>query len=415
MSAEPEALRESAAPPALPARPWRALPRELVAVIGPELEALGAETIEAIRSEIPEYARPLEGRFGRALGRGVQQALDRFVAIVGDDGAEADVLPPIYRQLGAGEWRDGRSLDALQAAYRLGARIAWRRIGAAAAASGADPDTQRLLAESIFAYIDELAGESVAGYAAAQAAAAGARETRRRALVELLLAEPPPAPDDLAGAARDAGWVVPRQVAAIALATPHDGTLAGAIDPDALAAGEVIVLPDPEGPGRREALERVLGRHAAAVGPAVAPGEAARSLRWARATLALQATADHGLTFAGDQPRRAGTRRRGRAARRTARHQARRARRASRGSARPARGDARRLARSPGQRARRGGRAAPAPADRPLSPGAAARPARRAARRPPRAPGAHARAALAAGPAGVSTIVIGRAAALGAQ
>jgi hypothetical protein len=301
MSAPGKDLLPSATLPALPARPWRALPRELVAVIGPELEALGAETIEAIRAEIPEYARPLEGRFGRALGRGVQQALDRFVAIVGDDGPEADVLPPIYRQLGAGEWRDGRSLDALQAAYRLGARIAWRRIGAAAAASGADPDTQRLLAESIFAYIDELAGESVAGYAAAQAAAAGARETRRRALVELLLSEPSPAPDDLAAAAREAGWIVPRQVAVIVLATPHDGTLAGAIDPDALAAGEVIVLPDPEGPGRRDTLERVLGQQAAAVGPAVAPGEATLSLRWARATLELQAGADHGLTFAGER------------------------------------------------------------------------------------------------------------------
>ena len=195
--------------PALPERPWRALPPELVATLGSELDVLGDETIAAIGAEIAEYARPLEGRFGRNLRRGVQESLRRFVALVGDATAPAGPLPPIYRQLGAGEWRDGRSLDALQAAYRLGARVAWRRLGAAAAAEGASPDTLRLLAESIFAYIDELAGESVAGYAEAQAAEAGAREGRRRALAELLVLSPPADPDALAAAARSAGWRLP--------------------------------------------------------------------------------------------------------------------------------------------------------------------------------------------------------------
>jgi len=286
---------------ALPQRPWRALPADLVAILGSELDVLGDETIAAIGVEIPEYARPLEGRFGRNVRRGVEESLKRFVTLAGDDGAPAGSLPAIYRQLGAGEWRDGRSLDALQAAYRLGARVAWRRLGAAAAEAGASTDTLRLLAESIFAYIDELAGESVAGYAAAQAAAAGARESRRRALAELLLREPAADADAVSAAAREAGWTLPRELAAIALASPHDEAIAAALDADALTAADVIVLPDPEGPGRRGALERALEGHAAAVGPAVPPREAARSLRWARATLALDVAADHGLAFADER------------------------------------------------------------------------------------------------------------------
>ena len=75
--------------------------------------------------------------------------------------------------LGRGEMRAGRSLDALLAAYRLGARVAWRRLAAAGEAAGLEPRTLYLLAESIFAYIDELSGESIEGYAMEQAAAAG--------------------------------------------------------------------------------------------------------------------------------------------------------------------------------------------------------------------------------------------------
>jgi DNA-binding PucR family transcriptional regulator len=49
-------------------------------------------------------------------------------------------------------------------------------------------------------------------------------------------------------------------------------------------------VPDPDRPGRREQLEQAVGaRHHAALGPAVAWGEAAFSLARARATLALAA------------------------------------------------------------------------------------------------------------------------------
>jgi DNA-binding PucR family transcriptional regulator len=63
------------------------------------------------------------------------------------------------------------------------------------------------------------------------------------------------------------------------------------LDVDALAgadgAGAWLVVPDPDGPGRRAALERALDDGSAALGPTLAPSEAHRSLRWARLALGL--------------------------------------------------------------------------------------------------------------------------------
>ena len=120
----------------------------------------------------------------------------------------------MYRRLGGGEYRAGRSLDALQSAYRIGARVAWRELSDTAAAAGASPRTQRNLAEAMFAYIDRIAGESVEGYAAAQL------QRRRR---------PRPAPGGArrgapSGVARTTGarraaepasWPLPRTVACL--------------------------------------------------------------------------------------------------------------------------------------------------------------------------------------------------------
>lgn len=278
-------IRAAVAP--IAARPWRALPPALASALLDELPALGDETIAAIRAEIPEYSRPLTGRFGRSVRRGVEDALARFVALVADSPEAERAWPPIYRELGAGEHRDGRSLDSLQAAYRLGARVAWRRLGAAATAAGTDAETLRLLAESIFAYIDELAAESVIGYAQAQSAAAGEREQRRRELAALLLAEPSAEPSTLSAAAREAGWTVPRRLAVVALDGHYDATLLGALGDEALPAGEAVIVVDPDGPGRRAALAGALTGRRVAVGPAFPPGGAARSARLARMALEL--------------------------------------------------------------------------------------------------------------------------------
>ena len=142
---------------------------EVASVIEPELEAATEEILDAIAREVPEYARPLEGCFGRGIRSGVSEALRQFVALIRDPDADRSAGPRGLSRAGRGELRQGRTLDSLQAAYRVGARVAWRRLGGRGAGGGPRPATLSLLAESIFAYIDQLAADSVEGYAEAMA------------------------------------------------------------------------------------------------------------------------------------------------------------------------------------------------------------------------------------------------------
>src|SRR3954449_5967148 len=148
-------------------RPWSALPPRLRDVLRPGLPALAEEIMAAIAEAVPEYDRPMRGAFGRGVRTGVEQALAQFVDLLG--APEAAPRGGVYRALGRGEHRQGRTLDALQAAYRIGARVAWRRLSRVAARAGASVEAQHDFAEAIFAYIDQLAAESVEGYADAQA------------------------------------------------------------------------------------------------------------------------------------------------------------------------------------------------------------------------------------------------------
>jgi hypothetical protein len=236
----------------------------------------------AIQREVPEYAGPLRGEFGRAILTGVEQALRRFLAA--DPDAESDA-GRIYHALGRGEHRAGRSLDALQAAYRVGARVAWRRVSRLAAAAGVPVEAQHDLAEAIFAYIDQLAAESVEGYAEAQAAEAGSRQRRREELLMLVLSEPAPAASTVEDAAAGAGWRVPRRVAVIAVPADAAARVARRLSGDVLHASDAeqgyIVVPEP-GPIEPE-LAAAARRYGvpAGLGPTVGLTEASRSWQWA--------------------------------------------------------------------------------------------------------------------------------------
>ncbi|MFN8549778.1 MAG: PucR family transcriptional regulator, partial [Candidatus Eisenbacteria bacterium] len=154
---------------ALAAEPWRGLPEQVADAIEPELDAITEEILATIAREVPEYARPLEGRFGRGIRTGVGEALRQFVALIRDPDSGREPGREVYVQLGRGEQEQGRTLDSLLAAYRLGARVAWRRMAAACRRAELDAEPLTLLAEAMFAYIDEISADSADGYAQAQA------------------------------------------------------------------------------------------------------------------------------------------------------------------------------------------------------------------------------------------------------
>jgi hypothetical protein len=275
------------------AEPWRALPAEIADLIEPELAATTDEILATIAREVPGYARPLKGSFGRGVRTGVSEALRQFVELIRSPSGARGPGREVYVALGRGELREGRTLDALQSAYRVGARVAWRRLAAAATRAGVEPEVLSLLAESIFAYIEELSADSVEGYADARSRLEGERRRRRRELVTVLVRDPPAEQADLRVAAEAAGWRLPGTAAALACHEEQVERLAGRLPADALATPldgiGCAILPDPDGPGRRGEIERAFEstrtRPHAALGPAGPLRALAASWSLARATL----------------------------------------------------------------------------------------------------------------------------------
>ena len=272
-------------------RPWEGIPTEALDAIAPALPALVDEIIDAISAEVPGYALPLEGGFGQGVRLGVEQALAQFDQMARNPGTGRGVGREVYVALGRGEVRAGRSLDALLAAYRVGARVAWRRLAEAGLEAGVEPEALVLVADSIFAYIDELSAESAEGFASEQAARAGETERRRAALIDLLVRTPAAPDDQMSAAAEEALWPLPRELALVVWRSEHGRRPATRLPTGSIsaeAAGVVrAVVPDPRGPGRRDELDRALSETPAGIGSTVAWREATRSHDRALAALEL--------------------------------------------------------------------------------------------------------------------------------
>ncbi|WP_027008353.1 PucR family transcriptional regulator [Conexibacter woesei] len=284
--------------PQAPPRPWHALPDDLGALVCAAIPAIADELVDVLGPAIPVY-RTLEGPFGRDVVKAVADALHDFAGVIEQRPPTVGADRALYVAVGERWFRSGHSLDELQAGYHLGARVVWRRIAAVATAARAEAATIGVLADALFAYLDEIAAVTVEGFVAAQAAAAGEVERRRARLLGCLVSDPQPERAVLERAALEAGWPLPRALAIVALGTdaaprrlPSD-VLAGVVDGVAC-----LVVPDPDGPGRRAPLEAALAGHAAALGPTTPPEHAARSWTRARALHAL--LPDPGLHVADD-------------------------------------------------------------------------------------------------------------------
>ena len=269
----------------------RVIPLEIddrvVAVLREQLPQVATHTIAAVTAEVPGYTGALAGSMGDNIAAAVQMALAGFLKLAAG-ARDADPSTPLgptlegAYDLGRGEARNGRSMDALLGAYRVGARVAWRDLAAVAAQAGVGATTMAQFAELVFAYIDELSAASAAGHTDELSTSGRVRDRYRERLGQQLLAR---AGDDaLAAAADRADWTPPTTLTAVLLHSAQVRTVLASLAPGTLVVGEdlpgqeagatstgppfsLLLVPDVDTAGRRHLLRALAGGQAV-VGPA---------------------------------------------------------------------------------------------------------------------------------------------------
>jgi hypothetical protein len=258
-----------------------ALDPQVVEVLRNQLPTVAARTVGAVVAEIDVYADPLQGRMGANITEAVRVALGAFLRLIdraeNADPAEAlgTALDGAYA-LGGGEARSGRSIDALLAAYRVGARTAWHEWGGAAVAGKVPPEMIVRFAERVFAYIDRLSAASVAGHGDELATSGRVREQYLERLGRALVTAAPP--EELVEHAARAGWEPPKSLTVLLVGAERARFLAGSLDPRTLnlaadvidedLPGDLRVLLVPDTGPSRATVWRALAQEPAVVGPA---------------------------------------------------------------------------------------------------------------------------------------------------
>lgn len=270
------------------------------------LPRVAESVIAAVIAEVPSYSEPFRGRMGRIIENAVELALSGFLESLAGARPGADQLQRVFDaafQLGQGEARSGRSMDALAAAYRIGTHRAWDDLSAIAVRSGLPAQEVARFAGLVFDYLDQLSAVSVAGHAAQLADDDRLRERQRSTLALALVSGQPET--ELREAADRAGWPIPetltavvlqRSAAALARVQLDERTLE--LDSDLAALVEwpqhVVLLVPGTGTGRRSRapLMAAVGQLDAIVGPARPWTEVRSSLERAIRVLELDLRAE---------------------------------------------------------------------------------------------------------------------------
>ncbi|MCW2545329.1 MAG: PucR family transcriptional regulator [Frankiales bacterium] len=264
-----------------------ALEPGVMATLRAQLPAVAEQTVQAVTAEVPEYADAFSGEMGATIQGAVQMALGGFLRLASELGQSAP-LGPVREgayALGRGEARSGRTADALLAAYRVGARVAWRELSATAVERGLPSEQVAQFAELVFAYIDELSAASVAGHTDELATSGRVRQQYRERLAQALLAGA--TPDALSALADKADWEPPGALTAALVSSARTRDALALLSPDTLSVpGDLVGLADHDvllSPDPRRALLRHLRGRSAVVGPTrpwvVAASSFARAVR----------------------------------------------------------------------------------------------------------------------------------------
>ncbi len=265
-------------PPRRRAAPGLRLPASVVTEVRGGLADVAEDVVTAIIAEVPSYTDAFSGSMGQTIRDAVQVALGGFLSLASGRrgaGARSPGAPAVEGayQLGRGEARSGRTTDALLAAYRIGARVAWQRMSGHAVRAGLEADELASFAGLVFAYIDELSAASVAGHTDELASTGRVRQRRLERLAHHLLGDSPD--ETVIASAERADWQPPDTLTAVlvdeaqvrpALARLSGATVVAAEAPG-LDEGVLLLVPDAHD-HRRAALLRALEDRGATAGPA---------------------------------------------------------------------------------------------------------------------------------------------------
>jgi PucR C-terminal helix-turn-helix domain len=267
---------------------WPKVPREVAGRLRESLTPLVDEMVTEIQARVPEYARPGDADYARTVRLGVELAVIQFADRVAAPESDWDQVVDVFTRIGRIESAEGRGLDALQSALRVGAQVLLRRLTEESWRFGTPAETLGLVGEALLVFLDEIAAVTASGYSMAREQVAGEVMRRRRRLLSLLLSEPAVAEQAIVELAHLSRWRLPSQVAVVILdEDSRPPALAEDVLVDIDRAQPWLIVPDPDGPGRREMMDRGLADLVAVIGPSVPLHAASQSLRWAQDALEL--------------------------------------------------------------------------------------------------------------------------------
>ena len=285
------------------------LPDRVVEEMRAALPSVAERTVAVLTTEVPEYRGAAGTELGDTIQGAVELALGTFLRVATGEGGRTDratgyapVLEAAYG-LGRGEAAVGRTMEALLAAYRVGARVAWQEQAALLVRRRVPAATIARFAELVFAYIDELSGASAAGHRDELATSGRVREQHLERLAQAMVSGEPA--DQVAARAERADWAMPETLTAVALRAAHLGNVGQLLDPrtlrlsgdlaPGLPSDDLAVLLVPDVHRSRAALRASLTGRGAVVGPTRPGPEAAVSYRRVLRALEL-------LPSPGDEP-----------------------------------------------------------------------------------------------------------------
>ncbi len=284
----------------LPALKLTVLEADVLEALRETLPQVADNAVTAIIEGVPSYTNALTGQMGETIRQVVQLALGGFLTLLtkhDPDTPRPPALEGAY-QIGRGEARSGRSMEALLAAFRIGARVCWHDMSRVAVAQGIGADQLSDFAEMVFHYIDQLSEAAAAGHADELESTGRVRQRKLDRLTRALLGGA--APDEIVAAADRADWPAPGALTAVVLPESQVSHALTLLDPLTLQSSEegpelpagsaVLLIPGAATDAARRSLVRTLRGTDAVVGSSVPWLEVLDSYRRARRCLRLGLT-----------------------------------------------------------------------------------------------------------------------------